>query len=177
MSASSKKKLRNEQEAVKLTERQLAEQKEAKKLKLYTAAFVVVLVLLLVIAVTVGITQTISNSGVREKKTVAMTIGDHEISNAELNYYYMSTVNSFYSQDLKDNMGSKSYQAGDTATITFVREGKVYTTELTFGSTTEAEPTPTSQENQTVQPPQGGYAYGGDMDDFFEEFFGGRYSN
>ncbi len=81
------------------------------------------------------------------------------------------------SQDLKDNMGSKSYQAGDTATITFVREGKVYTTELTFGSTTEAEPTPTSQEQQMVQTPQGGYAYGGDMDDFFEEFFGGRYSN
>ena len=99
MSASSKKKLRNEQEAAKLTERQLAEQKEAKKLKLYTAAFAVVLVLLLVIAVTVGVTQTISNSGVREQKTVAMTIGEHEISNAELNYYYMSTVNSFYSQN------------------------------------------------------------------------------
>ena len=99
MSASSKKKLRNEQEAAKLTERQLAEQKEAKKLKLYTAAFAVVLVLLLITAITVGITQTISNSGIRENKTVAMTIGGHEISNAELNYYYMSTVNNFYSQN------------------------------------------------------------------------------
>ncbi len=99
MSASSKKKLRNEQEAAKLTERQLAEQKEAKKLKLYTTAFVVVLALLLITAVTVGVTQTISNSGIRENKTVAMTIGNHEISNAELNYYYMSTVNNFYSQN------------------------------------------------------------------------------
>ena len=99
MSASSKKKLRNEQIAAKLTERQVAEQKEAKKLKLYTATFVVVLVVLLVIAVTVGVTQTINNSGMREKNTVAMTIGDHEISNAELNYYYMSTVNNFYSQN------------------------------------------------------------------------------
>ena len=99
MSASSKKKLRNEQEAAKMTERQLAEQKEAKKLKLYTAAFAVVLALLLVIAVSVGVTQTISNSGIRENKTVAMTIGGHEISNAELNYYYMSTINNFYSQN------------------------------------------------------------------------------
>ena len=40
MSASSKKKLRNQQDSAKLTERQLAEQKEAKKLKVYTTAFV-----------------------------------------------------------------------------------------------------------------------------------------
>ena len=99
MSASSKKKLRNAQEAAKLTERQLAEQKEAKKLKLYTAAFVVVLAVLLVVAAVVGVTQTINNSGTREKNTVAMTINGHEISNAELNYYYISTINSFYSQN------------------------------------------------------------------------------
>ena len=37
MSASNKKKLRKEQESVKLTEKQLTAQKEAKKLKLYTA--------------------------------------------------------------------------------------------------------------------------------------------
>ena len=99
MSASSKKKLRNEQEAAKMTERQLAEQKEAKKLKLYTTAFVVVLVALLVTAVTVGIFQAISNSGIREKNTIAMTAGGHEISNAELNYYYIDTINNFYSQN------------------------------------------------------------------------------
>ena len=99
MSASSKKKLRNEQEAAKLTERQTAEQKEAKKLKLYTAAFVVVLVALLVTAIAVGVNQTINNSGIRENKTVAMTIGDHAVSNAELNYYYIAAVNNFYSQN------------------------------------------------------------------------------
>jgi len=99
MSASSKKKLRHEQEAAKMTERQLAEQKEAKKVKLYTIGFAVVLVALLVVAVTVGITQTISNSGIREKNTIAMTLGDHEISNAELNYYYIDTINNFYSQN------------------------------------------------------------------------------
>ena len=52
MSASSKKKLRNELEAAKLTERQVAEQKEAKKVKLYTIAFAVVMVVILAIAVT-----------------------------------------------------------------------------------------------------------------------------
>ena len=86
MSASSKKKLRREQEAAKLTEKQLTEQKEAKKLRVYTTAFVVVLAVLLVVAVWVGVNQTITNSGMREKNTVAVTVGEHEISNAELSY-------------------------------------------------------------------------------------------
>ena len=50
MSASSKKMLRKEQAAAKMTEKQLAEQKEAKKLKLYTTAFVVVIAIVLVFA-------------------------------------------------------------------------------------------------------------------------------
>ena len=99
MSASSKKKLRNEQEAAKLTERQLAEQKEAKKLKLYTTAFVAVLAAILVIAIVIGINQTVSTSGIREKNTVAMTVGSNELSNADLNYFYIDTVNNFYSQN------------------------------------------------------------------------------
>ena len=49
MSASSKKKLRSEERNAKLTERQLAEQKEAKKVKLYTAIFAVVLAIFLVV--------------------------------------------------------------------------------------------------------------------------------
>ena len=98
MSASSKKKLRNEQEAVKLTERQLAEQKEAKKLKAYTATFVAVVAALLVIALVIGVNQIISTNGIREKNTVAMTVGEHKISNAELSYYYIDSINNFYSQ-------------------------------------------------------------------------------
>lgn len=97
MSASSKKKLRKEQEAAKMTEKQLAAQKEARKTSLYTAAFVAVMAVILVIAIVVGVTQTIQSSGIREKNTTALTIGSHEISNAELNYYYMDAVNNFYS--------------------------------------------------------------------------------
>ena len=98
MSASSKKKLRNAEQAEKLTEKQLAEQKEAKKLKLYTTLAVVILAALIVFAAYVGISRTIANSGIRERNTVALTIGDKEISNAELNYYFIDAVNQFYSQ-------------------------------------------------------------------------------
>ena len=99
MSASSKKKLRNSQDGSKLTERQVAEQKESKKLKLYTAAFVVVLVVMVVVALTVGITQSISNSGIRERKSVAMTVGDETVSSAQMSYYFVDYVRNYYSQN------------------------------------------------------------------------------
>ena len=98
MSASSKKKLRKELEAVQLTEKQQAAQREAKKLNLYTTLFVAVMVVLLVIAITVGVTQTITTKGIREKNTVALTVGDHQIDSVEMNYFYMDAVNTFYSQ-------------------------------------------------------------------------------
>ena len=97
MSASNKKKLRKEQGAEKLTEKQLAAQKEAKTTRLYTIAFVAVLVVMIVIAIVVGVTQTIKNTGYYEKRTTAVQIGDHALSNAELNYYYIDSVNNFYS--------------------------------------------------------------------------------
>lgn len=97
MSASSKKKLRNEQNAAKLTERQLAEQKEAKKLKVYTITFVAILALLLVVAIVFGAKSIIANSGIRERSTTAMTIDGKEVNNAEMNYYFIDAVNSFLS--------------------------------------------------------------------------------
>ncbi|MBQ7801168.1 MAG: peptidylprolyl isomerase [Oscillospiraceae bacterium] len=98
MSASSKKKLRKAQEAEKLTEKQLTEQKEAKKLKIYTTVFVVVLALMIVAAVWIAVSNTIAHNGVRERGTTALTVGEHEISNAELNFFYIDAVNNFYSQ-------------------------------------------------------------------------------
>ena len=98
MSASSKKKLRHAQDAAKLTERQIQEQKEAKKLNLYTTAFVAVMVLLLVAAITVGAVNFVKGSGIRERNTTALTVGNHEISNAELNYYYVDSINNFLGQ-------------------------------------------------------------------------------
>ena len=97
MSASSKKKLRNAQEAEKLTEKQLKEQAEAKKLKTYSTIFVVVLALMVCFAVYTAISRTVTHSGIFERNTTALTIGEHKISNAELNYYYIDAVNNFYS--------------------------------------------------------------------------------
>ena len=76
--------------------------------------------------------------------------------------------------DLTSAMGSKTYKAGDTATVTFVRDGQVMTTELTFGSTTdmpEEEPAPQTDVRQDNGGNNGSYGYG-DMEDFFNEFFG-----
>ena len=95
MSASDKKKLRAAERAEKLTERQQAEQKEAKKLKIMTIAFVVTLAVMVVFAAYIGITKTIEGKGIREKNTVALTVGEHEISNAELTYYYVDNINNF----------------------------------------------------------------------------------
>ena len=95
MSASSKKKLRHAEDTAKLTERQIQEQKEAKKLNLYTTLFVTVLALLLVAAVTVGAINFVKGSGIRERNTIALTVGEHQISNAELNYFYVDSINNF----------------------------------------------------------------------------------
>jgi len=95
MSASSKKKLRNAQESEKLTERQVSAQKEAKKLKIYTAAFIVITVILLVTALTVGVMQIIDGSGIRQKNSVAMTVGDTEINAVEMTYFYVDAVQNF----------------------------------------------------------------------------------
>ena len=96
MSASSKKKLRKEQEAAAMTEKQLAAQKEAKKTKLYTTAFVLVMVAVLAIAVIFGGKMAIENSGIREKNTTALTVGEHKLNSVEMNYFFMDAVNQFY---------------------------------------------------------------------------------
>ena len=99
MSASSKKKLHAEETNAKLTEKQLAQQKEDRKVRAYTIAFAAVLIVLVVVAAVFGIQRNVANSGSRERKTVALTLGDTTLSNAELSYYFIDTVNNFYSQN------------------------------------------------------------------------------
>ena len=98
MSASSKKKLRAEENAAKLTEKQINERKEAKKLRIYTIAFGIVLVMMIAAFIWISVSKTITNTGVREKNTVALTVGEHKINNVEMNYYFIDAVNNFYSQ-------------------------------------------------------------------------------
>ncbi|MBQ8359926.1 MAG: peptidylprolyl isomerase [Oscillospiraceae bacterium] len=96
MSASAKKKLRKEENAAQLTEKQLKEQKEAKKLKLYTTIFIVAIAVILVAGLVIAGTNFYKNSGIREKNSVAAVIGDHEINGVEMSYYYTDTIDNNY---------------------------------------------------------------------------------
>ena len=95
MSASRKKKAQSSLNAAKMTERQLQEQQEAKKLKVMTATFTAIIAVILVVVIAVSAIQFVSNSGIREKNTVAATIGETKLSNAQLNYFYVDAVSQF----------------------------------------------------------------------------------
>ena len=98
MSASSKKKLRKEQAAAMLTEKQRQEQAEAKKLKRITVSFVAVMLIIAVIGLGIFAVQGVNNSGVIDRNTIAAVIGDHEINSIQMNYYYVDSIRSMYSQ-------------------------------------------------------------------------------
>ncbi len=98
MSASSKKKLRKEQNAALLTEKQRKEQKEAKKVKAYSIAFLVVMLAVVVVAATVLAITGINRTGVVDKKTIALTINDQQYNSVEMAYYLGDTINYNYNQ-------------------------------------------------------------------------------
>ena len=94
MSASSKKKLRKELNAAAMTEKQLQEAKEAKKLSLYTTIFGIAIAAMILVV----IVSRIFSGGMIPRSTTALTVGDSKISAAELNHYYIDSVNSFLNQ-------------------------------------------------------------------------------
>jgi len=98
MSASSKKKLRKEQNAAVMTEKQQKAQKEAKKLKLQSTIFIIVMVAVILTAVFVMAIRGFQSSGIMEKKTIAATVGDTELNSVQMSYYYADAVNATYSQ-------------------------------------------------------------------------------
>lgn len=91
MSASRKKMLRREENKAAMTERQQQEMKEAKKLKLYTAIFAVVMIAVIGFV----LVSSVLTSGIIERNTTALTVNDEKISAVELNYFYIDTVNNF----------------------------------------------------------------------------------
>ena len=94
MSASSKKKLRKELNAAAMTEKQLQEQKDTKKLRLYTAIFGIAIAAMILVV----IVSRVFSGGMIPRSTTALTVGDSKISAAELNHYYIDSVNSFLNQ-------------------------------------------------------------------------------
>lgn len=102
MSASNKKKLRKEQQAEMLTEKQRREQAEAKKVKSYTIAFIAILLVIVLTTVgTLGV-RAVNHSGVFERNTIAATIGDHKLNTVMMGYYYNDAINNAYSQWYND---------------------------------------------------------------------------
>ncbi len=98
MSASGKKKLRKEQSASKLTERQRQEMVEAKKLRNNTIIFVTAMVLVVAIALsTLGI-RAIDRSGVLQKNTLALTLNDYQLNSVTLSYFYNDAIRNQYNQ-------------------------------------------------------------------------------
>lgn len=93
MSASSKKKLRKELNAAALTDKQRKEQAEAKKLKVSSTLFVIIMTVVLVTALVLLTISGIRNSGIIEKSTVVATVNDHKINTVHANYYYVDIVN------------------------------------------------------------------------------------
>ena len=98
MSASDKKRLHKEENQAKLTERQQAEQREAKKLKTNTIIFVVAIALVFVIGLGMLVYNWYTTSGIRDRSTTAVEIGGHKLSVTDLNYYYVDMMNEL-SQD------------------------------------------------------------------------------
>ena len=102
MSASDKKKLRKEQNAAAMTERQKKANKEAKALKTYTFTFIVLMVL--VVAIFLGLTLRTPVTGLINRATTAVVVDGQKLTTADLNYYYKDFIQSFASQ--YDDYGS-----------------------------------------------------------------------
>lgn len=96
MSASSKKKLRKEQNSAQMTEKQRRQKAEDRKTKLYTGIFIAAMALVICITAATLIIRAVNNSGIIEKNTIAATIDGHEINNVEMNYFFMDTVDNMY---------------------------------------------------------------------------------
>ncbi len=98
MSASDKKKLRKEQAAAGLTERQLAEQAEAKKMKRLSIAFVAIMLVVALAAASIVGVRAVNNSGVIDKNTIAAVTGEHKLTSVQMNYYLNDTIRNQYNE-------------------------------------------------------------------------------
>jgi hypothetical protein len=63
-----------------------------------TVIFAVIIALVIAAAVAVLSIRAYNNSGIRERNTIALKVGDHDITAAEFNYFYYDAVNGFYTQ-------------------------------------------------------------------------------
>ncbi len=96
MSASSKKKLRKEENIQAITERQKKEQAEARKTKTITAIFIVVIAAIFCICIgSVGM-NLVNKYGLIERVTTAATVGEHKLNSIMMNYFFYDAIDSEY---------------------------------------------------------------------------------
>ena len=93
MSASNHKKLRKEKY---MTERQRREAEEQKKLKRYTLTFWIVMALCVCTILTAVLYNPVRN--IYYRNTTAITVGDHDLSAVEVNYFYIDAINTYCNQ-------------------------------------------------------------------------------
>ncbi len=98
MSGSSKKKIRKEENAAQLAEKQQKELKDLKKLRIQTIAFVAAVSLVLVIGLGALCISAYKNSGIAERSTIALNIGDQALTTADLSYFYIDNINSTHQE-------------------------------------------------------------------------------
>ena len=108
MSASSKKKLRKEQAAEMLSEKQRQAKKEAKKLKAMTISFVAIMVVIAIVFSVVLVDKGINRSGYLQKKTIAAMVNGQQVNSVQANYYLSDYIKNTYSQ-MESQYGSSSY--------------------------------------------------------------------
>lgn len=95
MSASRERKLRQAQAGASMTEKEKKEAKQAKSLKVQTAVFIAVCALMVLVLVVYGILST----GIVEKNTTALKVGEHKITAAEMNYFYVNQAYTYYNEN------------------------------------------------------------------------------
>ena len=96
MSASSKKKMRKEQNASAMTEKQQAASKEAKKLRTMTISFIVVIALIFGAFAYITVNGILTKHAVFEKNTIVTNIDGHDLNLIEFTYYYVDAVEAYY---------------------------------------------------------------------------------
>lgn len=79
-----------------MTERQKQAKSEAKKTKILTASFIVVMALIVIVFVGSLVMNLINNSGIIEKNTIAATVGSHKLNSITMNYFYIDAIESDY---------------------------------------------------------------------------------
>ncbi len=100
MSASDKKKLRKEQNAAAITERQKKARKEARQLKIYTTIFISAMAIVLAAAIFIGLFVANGKPAIGwiNKATNAIEVDGTKLSTVDLNYYYKDYITTFADQ-------------------------------------------------------------------------------